>query len=492
MRTARLATPILLLLLAAGCSVNPATGQREFNIVSEGQEISMGQEAHREVVKQFGVYDEKPELNRMVDDIGRRLAAQSDRPNLPWHFTLLDTPMINAMALPGGYIYVTRGMMERVNSEAELAGVIGHEIAHVTARHAAQRISRAQVAQFGMLLGAVIAGPQATQQYGQLAELAVSLLFQRYSRAQETQADLIGTEYMAEAKYNPIGAERMLMVLQRLDRGRTSSLDRYFMSHPDPTRRVADVRGKITELAAKGFTGLPEPDRDSYVRQLDGVITGNSTENIVIRNNTIYDRGHGLIIDAPAGWAPTVGEGMLFTMSPKNSRQQMVFQAQEVSTEQLQGYNVQDAVRRRFQEMGLQYVGSRQAATRSGDRFPIDVWAGQTEAGRVGVETTQFPHGDHVAVFLFVAPGVSQSQSPLGDILQRSEINPQRARSVEPPRMKIGTVKRGETWSDLARRATGNAGDAETIAHINGYDLKQQPPPGLTVKLPQDVPREKG
>jgi len=489
MRTARLAAPILLLFVAAGCSVNPATGKREFNIVSEGQEVQMGQEAHKEVIRQFGVYDEKPELNRMVDDIGKRLAAQSDRPNLPWHFTLLDTPMINAMALPGGYIYVTRGMMERINSQDELAGVIGHEIAHVTARHAAQRISRAQVAQFGMLLGSVIAGPQATQQFGQLAELAVGLLFQRYSRAQETQADLIGTEYMAEARYNPIGAERMLMVLQRLDRGENSPLDRYFLSHPDPTKRVKDVRGKITELAGKGFTGLPEPDRDRYIRQLDGVITGNSTENIVIRNNTIYDRGHGLVIDAPAGWSPSAGEGMLFTMTPKNSRQQMMFQAQEVSNKQLQGYNVQDAVRRSFQQMGLQYVGSRPGPTRSGNTFPIDVWSGQTQSGQVGVETTQFPHGDHVTVFLFVAPGVSQSQSPMADLLQRTEVNSQRTRSVEPPRMRVGVTKRGDTWAELARRATGNAVDAQTLANINGYDLSQQPPVGLTVKLPEEVPR---
>ena len=490
MRTARSASALLVLLLAIGCSTNPATGKREFNIVSEGQEVSMGRDAHPEVIRQFGVYQEKPELNRMVEDIGRRLAAQSDRPNLPWQFTLLDTPMINAMALPGGYIYITRGMMERVNSEDELAGVLGHEIAHVTARHAAQRISRAQVAQFGMLLGAVVAGPQATQAYGQLAELAVSLLFQRYSQAQETQADLIGTEYMAESRYNPVGAERMLMVLQRLDRGNSSGLDRYFMSHPDPAKRVKNVRGKIAELETKGLSNAPEPDRDRYVRRLADVITGNSTQRIVIRNNTIYDRAHGMVIDAPAGWRPSAGEGMLFSMSPRNSRQQMIFQAQEIPSQQLQGYNVQDAVRRQIQSMGLQYVGARDAATRSGDRFPVDVWSGQTQGGQVGVETTQFPHGDHVAVFMFVAPGVSQSQSPLSALLQRTEINMQRARSVEPPRMKIGTVGRGEGWSELARRATGNTSDAETIAHINGYDLNQAPPLGLTVKLPQDVPRD--
>ena len=489
MRNARLAVP-LILILATGCSTNPATGKKEFNIVSESQEIQMGRDAHPEVVRQFGIYGEKPELNRMVEDIGRRLAAKSDRPNLPWTFTLLDTPMVNAMALPGGYIYITRGMMERINSEDELAGVLGHEITHVTARHAAQQISRAQLAQFGLILGSVIAGPQATQSYGQLAELAVTLLFQKYSRGQESQADLIGTEYVAETGYNPIGTERMLMTLQRLDKGETSPIDRYFMSHPDPAKRVQDVDKKIKELAAKGVSGFPEPNRSAFVRNLDGIIVANSTERTVIRGQTIYDRGHGMILEAPAGWVPTTGEGLLFTMIPKQRPAQAAFQAQEVENKQLQGYNAQDAVRNQLQKMGLQFVGTRQATMRSGQNFPIDAWTGQTQSGQVGVETTQFPHGDHVAVFMFLAPNLSRSQSPLGDILSKAVVDPQRARAVEPPRMRIGTARSGESWADLARRATGNPGDAENIANINGFDLKTAPRSGMVVKLPQEVIRE--
>ncbi|HEX6160907.1 MAG TPA: M48 family metalloprotease, partial [Thermoanaerobaculia bacterium] len=234
MRMQRALLPLLLLITTVACSTNPATGRREFNLVSEQQEIAIGQQSHPAILEQFGVYNEKPELSRLVQDVGRRLAAESDRPNLPWTFTVLDTPMVNAMALPGGYIYITRGMLERINSVDELAGVLGHEIAHVTARHSAQQISRQQLAQFGMVLGAVLAGPEVAQQYGQIAEIGLGLLFQRYSRAQETQADLIGTEYIAESRFNPLGAERMLMTLQRLDKNPSGGLDRYFMSHPEP------------------------------------------------------------------------------------------------------------------------------------------------------------------------------------------------------------------------------------------------------------------
>ena len=489
-RATHTATLALSIVLLAACSTNPATGQRMFNIVSESQEIAIGQQSHQQIIRQFGVYNEKPELNRLVDRIGKELAGSSERPNLPWTFTLLDSPIVNAMALPGGYIYVTRGMMERINSEEELAGVIGHEIAHVTARHSAQQISRSQLAQFGMILGAVVAGPEVLQQYGQFAELGIGLLFQRYSRQHETQADLLGTTYMARANYHPIGAERMLMTLQRLDKNPAGGLDRYFMSHPDPAKRVRDVHAKVTELAGMASSANFEaPNRSEYVRMLDGVITGNSTQHLVVKDNVIYDRGHGLVINAPRGWTASTEPGILFAMRPqgRQTSSSSYFVAQEVSARELQGRDAQNAVRIRLEQMGLRYLGSREARMQSGERFALDVWQGQTQGGAVGVETTQFTHGDHVAVFMFVSPSISRTSSGLGTILGQMSVNASRARSVDPPRINIGTVRSGESWADLARRATGNTRDAEVVANINGFDLNTTPPAGMAVKLPQEV-----
>lgn len=480
-------------LLLAACSTNPATGKREFNIVSESQEVAIGRQSHQEILEQFGVYDEKPELNRLVERIGRDLAAKSQRPDLPWHFTVLDTPMVNAMAVPGGYIYITRGMLERINSADELAGVLSHEIAHVTARHSAQQISRQQLAQFGLVLGAVIGGPRVLEQYGQIAQLGLGLLFQRYSRQQESQADILGTGYMAAARFHPIGAERMLMTLQRLNKNPVAGIDRYFMSHPDPAKRVRDVHQKVVELT--GMTsgaGFTPPDRNRFVRLLDGVITANSTEHMVIRNDTVYDRDHGIVLHTPRGWKASAEPGVLFAMTPEgrgNSRSGY-FVAQEVQTRELQGRNAQDAVRLRLQQMGLTYAGSRQSQMASGQRFAVDVWQGQTQSGAVGVETTQFLHGDHVAVMMFVTPAISGRTSPLSNLLSQMRISPQQTRSVDPPRIQIGTVRRGESWSDLAVRATGNARDAEAVAHLNGFDVSTPPESGMTVKLPEEVVRD--
>jgi predicted Zn-dependent protease len=480
-----------LVLILAACATNPVTHKREFNIVSESQEIAIGQQSHEEVVRQYGIYDEKPELNRLVDTIGHRLAANSDRPNLPWHFTVIDTPMVNAMALPGGYIYVTRGMLERINSEDELAGVLGHEITHVTARHAAQQMSRAQLAQLGMVLGSVVAGPQATQTFGQIAELGVNLLFARYSRGQESQADLVGTGYMAKTGFNPIGVERMLTTLERLDKNPAAGIDQYFQSHPDPAKRVRDVQGKIKQLVAANPEVIAhEPVRERYIPLTEGLMTGNSTKRVTIRGNTIYDREHGMIVQAPAGWIASASEGGLFSMHPRGTNQNQSFVAQEVPNKDLQGYNVQNAVRTQFQQMGLQFLGSRPTSMASGQGFTVDVWQGQTDYGNVGVETTEFPHGDHVAVFMFVSPNLSQYQSPLGDVLSRAVIDRNRALAVQPSRIKVSTTRAGDTWATLAQRATGNSRDAEAVANMNGFDVKEPVRAGIQVKLPGEVVQE--
>jgi predicted Zn-dependent protease len=150
---------VLLILPAliggSGCAVNPATGKKQISIVSRSQEIQMGREGDREILNHFGAYGDTS-LAEYVERVGQRLAAVSELPNLEWHFRVLNSPVVNAFALPGGYIYVSRGILALLNSEAQLAGVIGHEIGHVTARHTAQRITQSQLAQIGLGLGMIL------------------------------------------------------------------------------------------------------------------------------------------------------------------------------------------------------------------------------------------------------------------------------------------------------------------------------------------------
>ncbi len=163
--------------------------------MSEAQELQIGQESDVQVRQEMGVYDD-PELQHYVESVGMRMTQSSQRPNLPWHFTIVDSPAVNAFALPGGYIYVTRGILAYLNDEAQMAGVLGHEIGHVTARHAAQQYSKATAAQFGLGLGAIFS-PYARAASG-AAQSGLGLLFLKYSRDDELQADRLGAEYAAK------------------------------------------------------------------------------------------------------------------------------------------------------------------------------------------------------------------------------------------------------------------------------------------------------
>src|SRR5205814_9316931 len=175
--------------LTTSCATNPVTGKRQLALMSEAQEIAAGQQNDAEVRRDMGVYEDRA-LQEYVSGIGMRLAAISERPNLPWHFTVVDVPAVNAFALPGGYIYITRGILPFLDDESQLAGVLGHEIGHVTARHAVEQYSKATGAQLGLILGSIFVPGGA--QLGQAAQTGLGLLFLKNSRDDEAQADRLG------------------------------------------------------------------------------------------------------------------------------------------------------------------------------------------------------------------------------------------------------------------------------------------------------------
>jgi predicted Zn-dependent protease len=212
-------------LLGCGTkTVNPVTGQQERSVMSEQQEVQTGAQAHQEILKEYGALNNS-RVQSYVNDIGQRLAKLSHRANLKWTFTVLDSPEINAFALPGGYVYITRGIMAYLDSEADLAGVIGHEIGHVTARHGAQRATRQQdaalVGLLGGLLGAVLdakGGGGIGQQIGQVSQAAAAGYVAKYGREQELQADGLGAEYLSRVNYDPRNMIDVIRVLKDQER----------------------------------------------------------------------------------------------------------------------------------------------------------------------------------------------------------------------------------------------------------------------------------
>src|SRR6266478_8343285 len=188
--------PLLAIALVA-CVRNPATGKLELNLLSESQEVELGKQAKVEAEQAYGVYKEKPELNSYVEGVGKALAAYSDRPNLPYSYEVIDDSSVNAFALPGGPIFITRGILGHLNSEAQMAAVLGHETGHVTARHSANQMSKAQVAQIGLGLGSVLSPVVASA--AQVAGVGMQVLFLKYSRDDETRSEEHTSELQSQS-----------------------------------------------------------------------------------------------------------------------------------------------------------------------------------------------------------------------------------------------------------------------------------------------------
>ena len=198
--------PLVILFSLTSCTINPATGDKSFTgLMSLSDEIRIGREEHIKILKAFGGRYKDNAITNYVNSIGNRLAATSELPNIKWTFTVLNSPVVNALALPGGYVYVTRGLMALASSESELAGVIAHEIGHVTARHAAQRYSSSILAGGVSMAAGVFLGSSA----GDIAKFASNAAMKSYSRKQEFEADTLGVRYLARGNYNTTSIEEM-------------------------------------------------------------------------------------------------------------------------------------------------------------------------------------------------------------------------------------------------------------------------------------------
>ena len=288
---------LVLAALLAGCATNPVTGRREFTLVSAGQEEQMGREGYQAVLAEYGAYEDST-VQRFVNETGQRIAHVSHRPDLDWHFTVIDDPSVNAFAMPGGYIYVTRGILAHLNSEAQLAGVLGHEIGHVTHRHSAEQITRQQVTGLGLGI-ASIASPTVAR-YGQLAQQALGLMFLKFSREHENEADDLGVEYATKAGYDPREIPPTYAMLKRVSERSGQRLPGFLSTHPDPGDREART-GQLARAASAGKTGLLVR-RHEYVQRLEGIVFGDDPRGGYFEGNEFYHPSLRFALTFPEGW----------------------------------------------------------------------------------------------------------------------------------------------------------------------------------------------
>jgi len=272
---------LVLLLVLDACATNPATGQRELMLVSEEQEVALGRQEDQRALAAYGEYPD-PALQDYVSAIGQKIAARAERPSLPWTFRLADDAAVNAFAAPGGFIYITRGILAHLDSEAQLVMVMGHEVGHVTARHLAQQISQQQLATLGLGIG-MVAVPE-LQRYGDLGQAGLGLLFLKFGRDDERQADSLGLRYSERLGYDAAEGARAFRMLDQMAQHSGGRAPGWLSTHPDPGDRYRSLLATIRQEGRTG--GLVQ--REGYLKRLDGLVFGDDPREGFFRDRTFY------------------------------------------------------------------------------------------------------------------------------------------------------------------------------------------------------------
>jgi predicted Zn-dependent protease len=285
----------ILILFAAACAINPVTGKRELALISEQGEIEMGKETDAQIAQEYGYYSD-PELTKYIASIGMALAPFTHRPHLDYHFAVLDTPVVNAFAAPGGYIYVTRGILALMNSESELAAVLGHELGHVAARHSVRQLSKQILVAVGLAVGSVV-----SEKFAKIAGVAgigAQLLFLKYSRDDEREADALGVQYSRAGRFNSGEMVTFFSALQRYgDMAGGHSLPGFLSTHPLTSERIQNVKA----LLGENDVAFPVK-RDEYLGRIDDIIYGDDPRQGFIEGGVFYHPGLRFMFGLPQAW----------------------------------------------------------------------------------------------------------------------------------------------------------------------------------------------
>jgi predicted Zn-dependent protease len=443
-----------LALLLAACAVNPATGKREFMLVSESQELAMGKQYDQQLVVEMGLYQDTA-LAAYVDRLGQRLAALSERPQLPWTFRLVDDPVVNAFAVPGGYIYITRGIMAHMGSEAQLVSVLGHEIGHVTARHTAQQMTQQQLFGLGLAVGAMFS-PEAAG----VASAAVGFLFLKFSRDDESQADELGFRYMREANYDPREAADMFSHLARVSGTSGSRLPEWASTHPDPENR----REKALARAAT----VPEAElsatlvrRDEYLRRLDNMVYGANPRQGYFIGSRFLHPDMAFELTFPAEWKFANQHSAVLAQSAQRDGAMQLTVAEGAPAEAARAFFANEGI------SGTPTTAAINGLPAAGGAFSV-----QTEQGTLQGEVQFIQHRQLTFQFLGYAPSAKWAAHQSAVRAALRSFRPLTDRSllaVQPWRMAIVRVDRSQTPAEFVVRYPGPVA-AEDIALLNQID----------------------
>ncbi len=457
------------------CATNPATGKREISLMSEQQEIAIGQQGDAEVRRDMGIYDDA-ELQRYVSDIGMRLAKESHRPNLPWQFAVVDNPAINAFALPGGYIYITRGILPYLADESELAGVLGHEIGHVTARHAAQQYTRATGSSIGLIaLSIFVPG---ARPFGDAASLGVGLLSLKYGRGDEIQADGLGLEYSSRSGWDPTAVPRFLSTLSKVDAMSEKGVPNWLSTHPDPASRVSQAQPLVAKHQSATATAK---NREEFLRAIDGVVIGDNPKDGIVRGNLFLHPDLRFSIEFPEGWEVQNTPEQVAAREPGQKHYMMM----QLASLTGQNQSIEDAAVQSMRSAGFRRSEGQPTNINGMDAY-VGLYSGRLQSfGQVVMRAAHVLQGRQVFMLAGFAPKetFAQVDAEITKSIQSfRELTRDEAANVRPNRLDFYVARQGDTWQAIASRH-GNLVRATQLAIMNGYEVNEQPRPGERLKI---------
>ena len=479
-----------LLALSASCTsvVNPVTGQREYTTMSPQQEIKVGRQAAAEVEQQMGfVRDLK--LQTYVSQLGERLAPFSPRQDVKYEFHAVAMEETNAFALPGGFVYVSRGLLALANSEDELAGVVGHEIGHVAARHSAQRQTRGQLAGIGAAIAtigaAILGGGELAQGVGQIAQTGAQGWLASFSRDQERQADGIGQKLAAQAGYDPaaigtfLGALGREMELKLGEKRRSTFLD----SHPSSDERVRSTLARAAGLPRAAASPITK-DRSDFVRRTEGLLVGPDPAQGIFHDTLFLHPDLDFAVKFPTGWQ-TQNSPEAVMAKPEQGNALLAL----LPVPKAEGADAHSAARKALSDAAQQSLPAEdggQVRVGSVRGYRVRVLASQNQQ----IERTYFPHGD--GVYAFQAMALQTEWGTWSDAFDRAQQSFRRLSSddraqITETHLALVPAKAGEHLEQVSKRSD-NAWSAAQTALYNGLRGDEKLTAGFLVKIGRERP----
>jgi predicted Zn-dependent protease len=473
----------LALLQLGGCAVNPVSGDSDFVLMSEDEEISIGRQYHPQILMEYGRYDD-PGLQSYVQHVGEGLGAKSHRANLIYRFTVLDSQEVNAFALPGGYIYITRGLLSYLNSEAELAAVLGHEIGHVTARHAVRQQSASAATG---ILASVIAATTGVNGAGDLLNTLGTALVRGYGREHELESDRLGAEYLARTGYDANAMIDVIRVLkdqenfeQQLAREEGREPRVYhgvFSTHPDNDTRLKEVVGRASKLKQAGAGSIIR--RDRFLKELDGLAFGDGEKEGVRRGNAFYHQELGVTLEFPAGWKIDNQPSQLVSTAPQG-KATLAVRTMDLNRK----YSPQQFLEKRLKLENL----------RNGESIHQGAMNGYT-----AISKSRSPYGTrlvrYVVLFLhykaWVFAGAARDESDpykydtliLNSARSFRELTAAERKLARSQRIHIITARPGATYNALAKKSVISNYAERQLRLLNNHYPEGEPVEGQQLKI---------